>query len=110
MQRPPASLWREKTVQVQFWCCFMFVPSAHRRSLARRRNQQGIMLPGARINALYDSFVDLLPSCGDVESNPGLTEKMFPKILDEIRQLEESSGAATQRLSETFDKQPLTES
>lgn len=56
------------------------------------------------LSAVYDCFVDLLPHCGDVESNPGPTEAMFQKILDEIRLLKESSGTATQRLSETCDK------
>lgn len=60
-------------------------------------------------SALYDCFVDLLPCCGDVESNPGPTEAMLQKILDEIRQLKESSGAATQRLSETCDKLSVIE-
>ncbi|KAH8035044.1 hypothetical protein HPB51_004285 [Rhipicephalus microplus] len=68
-----------------------------------------VLLPCPRslllvLSAVYDCFVDLLPHCGDVESNPGPTEAMFQKILDEIRLLKESSGTATQRLSETCDK------
>ncbi|KAH9359553.1 hypothetical protein HPB48_008013 [Haemaphysalis longicornis] len=58
----------------------------------QRRREHDSQEPLLACYSLYDCFVDLLPHCGDVESNPGPTEAMFQKIFDEIRLLKESSG------------------
>lgn len=51
--------------------------------------------------ATYECFVDLLSTCGDVESNPGPVEEMLKTIMNQLGELRENSVKVNRRFDET---------
>ncbi|XP_065281554.1 uncharacterized protein [Dermacentor albipictus] len=57
------------------------------------------------LTAIYHCFVNLLPTCGDVETNPGpSTAEMLQTLIDDVRELKHTVQATNSKVNETSIK------
>ncbi|KAK8772379.1 hypothetical protein V5799_024378 [Amblyomma americanum] len=77
----------------------------------RSNNVRLLHLPCPRsfsdvLTTIYFCFVNLLPSCGDVEMNPGQSTEMLLTLNEDVRELKQTLKDTNSKLTDTCNKLP----